>query len=79
VEGDGPTYQAYFVRSTDNAKLASCGADKAVILWDVGTGSILRKFTSHWERVNAVDFNDDGSVVASGKFNVCASTVGARF
>jgi mitogen-activated protein kinase organizer 1 len=79
VEGDGSTDLGFIVRSTDNAKLASCGADKAVILWDVGTGSILRKFTSHWERVNAVDFNDDGSVIASGKFNMCASTVGARF
>ena len=37
------------VRSPDNGRLASCGADRAVILWDVGTGEILRRYTAHWE------------------------------
>ncbi|KAI9251943.1 WD40-repeat-containing domain protein [Phascolomyces articulosus] len=58
-----------FYRSPDNAKLASCGVDRAVILWDVGTGEILRRYTAHWERVNSVDFNEQGTVLVSGSFD----------
>lgn len=35
--------------SPDNAKIASGGADRSVILWDVGSGEILRRYTAHWE------------------------------
>lgn len=37
------------ISASDNAKIASCGVDRAVILWDVGTGEILRRYTAHWE------------------------------
>lgn len=47
----------YLYRASDNAKIASCGADRAVILWDVGTGEILRRYTAHWE-VNDINYID---------------------
>lgn len=31
----------------DNAKFASCGRDRAVFVWDVPTGSVIRKFEGH--------------------------------
>jgi mitogen-activated protein kinase organizer 1 len=30
--------------SCDNGQLVSCGMDKTVIVWDVSTGSALRKY-----------------------------------
>ena len=30
--------------SCDNSQLVSCGMDKTVIVWDVSTGSALRKY-----------------------------------
>lgn len=31
----------------DNAKFGSCGRDRAVFLWDVPTGNVIRKFEGH--------------------------------
>jgi mitogen-activated protein kinase organizer 1 len=31
----------------DNAKFASCGRDRAVFVWDVPTGNVIRKFEGH--------------------------------
>jgi len=50
----------------DNSKFVSCGGDKTVFLWDVSTGQTIRRFMGHFSRVNTVDFNFDGSVIASG-------------
>jgi mitogen-activated protein kinase organizer 1 len=38
-------------------------------LWDVATGKTIRRFIGHSHRVNAVDFNSDASVVASGSYD----------
>ncbi|MBZ0279545.1 MAG: TIR domain-containing protein [Anaerolineae bacterium] len=35
------------------------------ILWDVATGSILRRFEGHTANVSNVDFSPDGSIIAS--------------
>ena len=35
------------VAAYENDKIASCGADKMVILWDVSTGKSIRKFRGH--------------------------------
>jgi WD40 repeat protein len=51
----------------DNARFASVGGDRHVLLWDVATGKTLRRWTGHSGRVNAVDFGGDGSVVVSGE------------
>ena len=33
----------------DNSRIVSCGADKLVILTDVSTGNIIRKYRGHLE------------------------------
>ena len=38
-------------------------------LWDVATGKTIRRFLGHTHRVNAVDFNSDASVLASGSYD----------
>ncbi|KAF9174733.1 WD repeat-containing protein 83 [Mortierella sp. AD010] len=47
--------------SPENGKFASCGGDKSVFLWDVLSGTTIRRFPGHTQRVNAVDFNDEGT------------------
>ncbi|OLL21790.1 WD repeat domain-containing protein 83 [Neolecta irregularis DAH-3] len=73
------TYSAHgweildIIVAKDNSKFASCGGDKTVpypvFLWDVLSGSTLRRFTGHFSRVNAVDLNEEASVVISGSFD----------
>lgn len=41
-----PENHALFICS-DNGRLASCGGDKQVFLWDVSTGRIIRRFRGH--------------------------------
>ena len=48
----------------DNSQFASGGADKNVLIWDVATSSILRRFSAHEGRINDVRYasplgNDD--------------------
>jgi mitogen-activated protein kinase organizer 1 len=35
-------------RTHDNSKFASCGGEKLVFLWEVGTSQIIRKFEGHF-------------------------------
>ena len=35
------------IAAYENDKIASCGADKTVVLWDVATGKCIRKFRGH--------------------------------
>ena len=35
------------VASDDSARIASCSADRTVVLWEVSTGQIIRKFRGH--------------------------------
>jgi WD40 repeat protein len=37
----------YICSANDNGQFASCGRDKAVFLWDVPTGKVIRKFEGH--------------------------------
>lgn len=60
--------------ASDNARFASAGGDRAVLLWDVATAKTLRRFSGaaagqgHSARVNAVVFAgaDDALVVSGG-------------
>ena len=54
-------------RAHDNAKFASCGGDKVVFVWDVAAGTIIRRLQGHFGKINAVAFNQDAQVLASGK------------
>ena len=57
-----------FARSHDNAKFASSGGDRSVFLWDVATGVTTRRLAGHMGKIHVVEFNEDASVVASGRF-----------
>lgn len=74
-KGRSPCIQRYSAHSyevqcldiaPDNARFASGGADRAVLLWDVGTGHVLRRFSAHYGRIHDVRFagaRDEGSVL----------------
>ncbi|KAL0279671.1 UNVERIFIED_CONTAM: hypothetical protein PYX00_001176 [Menopon gallinae] len=46
--------------------IVSCGADKTVILWDVGTGQIIKRFRGHAGKVSCVKYNEESTVAVSG-------------
>ena len=52
--------------SDDNSRFTSVSGDRHVLLWDVSTGKILRNWTGHSSRVNAVDIGGEGNVIVSG-------------
>ncbi|KAL2363613.1 hypothetical protein RJZ56_003467 [Blastomyces dermatitidis] len=53
--------------TADNARFASVGGDKQVFLWDVETGTTVRRWSGHDARVEAVEFGAEAdSIVASG-------------
>uniref|UniRef100_A0A2K5DSU7 WD repeat domain-containing protein 83 n=1 Tax=Aotus nancymaae TaxID=37293 RepID=A0A2K5DSU7_AOTNA len=45
-------------------------SNKAVVLWDVASGQVVRKFRGHAGKVNTVQFNEEATVILS------VSTVG---
>ncbi|MEM6529539.1 MAG: WD40 repeat domain-containing protein, partial [Chloroflexota bacterium] len=51
--------------SSDGAMLASGDASNAVILWDVGTGQIIKRLDEHSGRVNDLAFAPDDSQLVS--------------
>jgi WD40 repeat protein len=53
--------------SNDNAKFASSGGDRSVFVWDVASGTTTRRLAGHMGKIHVVEFNEDASVVASGK------------
>lgn len=55
--------------SSDNARFASVGGDKYVLLWDVALAKVLRRWEGHAGRINACAWGGDGredGIVASG-------------
>lgn len=54
-------------RAHDNASFASSGGDRSVFVWDVAAGVTTRRLSGHMGKVNVVEFNEDSSVLASGK------------
>ena len=54
----------------DNASFASCGGDKTVFVWDVGSGLVSRRLMGHDQRVNAVAYAGvDCSVLLSASYD----------
>ncbi|WVR09038.1 hypothetical protein IAU60_006098 [Kwoniella sp. DSM 27419] len=53
----------------DNAKFASSGGDKTVFVWDVPSGTIIRRLQGHFGKINAVAFNTDAQVLATAGFD----------
>lgn len=60
-------YQRILRRSHDNSKFASAGGDRSVFLWDVTAGVTTRRIPGHIGKINTVEFNEDATVLASGK------------
>ncbi|KAL1959439.1 hypothetical protein VTO42DRAFT_2242 [Malbranchea cinnamomea] len=53
--------------TTDNARFVSVGGDRQVFLWDVETGTTVRRWTGHGGRIETVEFGGEAdSVVVSG-------------
>ena len=40
----------------DNSRFVSCGGDKCIFLWDVASGSIVRRFKGHDAAANDIQF-----------------------
>ena len=52
--------------SPDSTKLATCGADKFVKVWEVPAGKFLKSFEGHTHHVLDVGWKPDGKLLASG-------------
>jgi WD40 repeat protein len=62
----GHTWQVYCVDfSPDGHRVASCGGDKTVRLWDAATGKEVATLRGHEASVGHVCFSPDGSLLAS--------------
>ncbi|MES1922044.1 hypothetical protein MHBO_003560, partial [Bonamia ostreae] len=59
---------------SDNCQFATGGSDKNAYVWDVSNGRILRKIRGHSGTVNAVNYNNDETVLVTGSYDgkVCA-------
>jgi WD40 repeat protein len=51
--------------SPDNTKLATCGADKFVKVWEVPSGKFIKAFEGHTHHVLDVGWKPDGKLLAS--------------
>ena len=49
--------------SRDNTRFASCGGDRCAFLWDTNTGATIRKLFGHEQRLNALAFNSEATLL----------------
>jgi len=61
------------LRAPDNASFASCGGDKAVLIWDVASGTVIRRLQGHFGKVNVVKYAGGGGGAKDGAGNVLVS------
>jgi RNA polymerase sigma factor (sigma-70 family) len=52
--------------SPDGKRLASCGVDGTVRVWETATGKALHEFQAHKDEVTSVAISPDGRLLASG-------------
>lgn len=52
--------------SHDSSKIASGAMDRSVLLSDVSTAQVVRRFRGHASHVNCVKFNQESTVILSG-------------
>ena len=45
------------------------GGDKSCFYWDVTTGRVVRRIQAHQHRINAVDMNEDGTVLLTASYD----------
>eukprot|EP01095_Lingulamoeba_sp_RSL-Kostka_P006794 TRINITY_DN2150_c0_g1_i1.p1 TRINITY_DN2150_c0_g1~~TRINITY_DN2150_c0_g1_i1.p1 ORF type:complete len:304 (-),score=51.23 TRINITY_DN2150_c0_g1_i1:237-1148(-) len=55
--------------SKDNSRFVSCGVDRQIFEWNVTKCRIIKKYYGHEQRVNAVCYNEESSVVVSGSYD----------
>ena len=53
----------------DNSKFVSAGGDKACFVMDVSTGRMIRRIQAHEQAINAVDMNNDGTVLMTCSYD----------
>ena len=53
----------------DSKRLASCGDDKIMKLWDVTKKTLVHNFTEHVGVVNALRFHPDNSCIGTACFD----------
>jgi len=52
--------------SPDQKLLASGGADKKIIIWEISTGKQIYSLTEHTQTILSLSFNREGTLLASG-------------
>ena len=55
--------------SKDGQRLVSGGLDSQIILWDMGTGNILRRFSAHTGGIEQIQFSPDETLLLSGSLS----------
>src|SRR4030095_7301660 len=64
---DGHAREVYCAAfSPDGGQVVTGSADKTALIWDVGTGVALRRLTGHIDRILDVQYNADGTRIATG-------------
>src|SRR5688572_2218974 len=67
--GDGSAEVLAVAYSPDRETLATAGADKAVRLWEVGSGKLLATLEGHSDAVAGLAFAPGGKTLASASYD----------
>ncbi|MEC9372698.1 MAG: WD40 repeat domain-containing protein, partial [Planctomycetota bacterium] len=57
---------AFYTAEDGRSILAGCGHDAAIVLWEIPSGRVIRRFNAHSGVVQAVQFSADGRLLYSG-------------